>query len=84
MKKVLFNYINIIQNAITSNKLILFVGSGVSINSGIPSWKDLIKELSKDLCIKNKNTYTFEEMLKIPQLYFNKFGKALSQQMVDF
>lgn len=76
MKKVLFNYINIIQNAITSNKLILFVGSGVSINSGIPSWKDLIQELSKDLCIKNKNTYTFEEMIKIPQLYFNKFGKG--------
>ena len=68
-----------IQNAIENNKLIIFVGAGVSRNSGIPTWAELIKELAKDLGIKSKykddkgeNLFSYDEYLKIPQYYYNE------------
>ena len=36
----------IIRKAMNNNKLVIFVGAGVSANSGLPSWKDLVNELS--------------------------------------
>lgn len=35
-----------IQKAQENDRLVIFVGSGVSINSGIPTWWDLIKKLA--------------------------------------
>lgn len=68
-----------IQNAIENNKLIIFVGAGVSRNSGIPTWAELIKELAKDLGIKSKykddkgeDLFSYDEYLKIPQYYYNE------------
>ena len=76
MKKEQLEYINIIQQAISKNKLALFVGSGVSINSNIPSWGGLIQELAKELKIKKSNEFTVDEIIKIPQLYYNKFSES--------
>lgn len=68
-----------IQNAIENNKLIIFVGAGVSRNSGIPTWAELVKELAKDLGIKSKykddkgeDLFSYDEYLKIPQYYYNE------------
>lgn len=36
----------IIQRSIYNNKLVLFIGAGVSANSGLPLWKDLIEKIS--------------------------------------
>lgn len=48
-----------IQKAQEKNQLVIFVGSGVSNNSGIPTWWDLIKviadELGYDKCNSCKN-----------------------------
>ncbi|EJQ32380.1 hypothetical protein IEC_05392 [Bacillus toyonensis] len=60
-----------IQEASENNKLVVFVGAGVSANSGIPTWGALIEEMSKDLGnfddINSSDAY-----LKIPQFYYNE------------
>jgi len=68
-----------IQKAIENNKLVIFVGAGVSRNSGIPMWNELIKELANDLGIKAKGKdvdgnefFSNDECLKIPQYYYNE------------
>lgn len=70
-----------IQRAIENNNLIIFVGAGVSKNSGIPTWADVIEELANELgicaCTKDyngKNIFSNDEYLKIPQYYYNERG----------
>ena len=74
LKNFTLTSIKNIQKAIENNKLVIFVGAGVSRNSGIPTWAELIKELAKDLGIKAKGTdskgnevFSNDEFLKIPQ-----------------
>ncbi|MFC7854654.1 hypothetical protein ACFUUX_18750, partial [Bacillus velezensis] len=59
-----------IQEASENNKLVVFVGAGVSANSGIPTWNELIKEFAQDLgefdVDRSPDLY-----MKIPQYYFN-------------
>lgn len=43
-----------ILNAIIENKLVFFVGSGLSIRFGLPSWKDLVKDIIRE---QNKKDY---------------------------
>ncbi|MDM5431106.1 SIR2 family protein [Bacillus mycoides] len=63
-----------IKEASKSNKLVVFVGAGVSANSGIPTWGELIAEMSKDLGeFDNKNST--DTYLKIPQFYYNERGE---------
>ena len=79
LKNFTLTSIKNIQKAIENNKLVIFVGAGVSRNSGIPTWAELIKELAKDFGIKAKGTdskgnevFSNDEFLKIPQYYFNE------------
>ena len=41
----------ILQNASKNNKLVIFVGAGVSANSGIPMWSASIKNVQIDRAI---------------------------------
>lgn len=60
-----------INNAIKDDSLIIFVGAGVSANSGLPKWSDLISEFKGDLNLReDKNNY-----LKIAQYYYDTVGK---------
>ncbi|MGE6771645.1 SIR2 family protein, partial [Bacillus velezensis] len=63
-----------IQEASENNKLVVFVGAGVSANSGIPTWNELIKEFAQDLgefdVDRSPDLY-----MKIPQYYFNERGE---------
>lgn len=63
-----------IKEASKNNKLVVFVGAGVSANSGVPTWGELVKEMAKDLgefnLEKSQDLY-----LKIPQYYFNERGE---------
>ena len=43
-----------IQEAQQKGKLIIFVGAGVSQNSNLPSWNDLVNQLALDLGIEKK------------------------------
>ncbi len=65
--------IRILRRAMANKKLVVFVGSGVSINSGMPTWKSAVGEIADKLGIERpQNT---EEYLKLPQYYFNSRGK---------
>lgn len=68
----LVRQIEIIKKAANAGKLVLFVGAGVSQNSGIPGWGHLTEELRKDLTGIPPGEYSAQV---IAQMYFNKFGK---------
>jgi len=61
-----------IKEASLKGKLVIFVGSGISMNSGLPSWDDLINKLCDELpdSITNEET----DKLKLAQIYKNSFG----------
>lgn len=62
----------IIQEAKDADQLVLFIGAGVSINSGMPSWKDAVQHIGNLLGLdKIENS----DYLKIPQYYYNSHGK---------
>ncbi|HXU28066.1 MAG TPA: SIR2 family protein [Bacteroidia bacterium] len=62
--------INKIKEAQNQNKLVVFVGAGVSMNSGIPSWNDLVDILKKDMNLSKDET----DFIKIPELYYRQRG----------
>lgn len=67
MNKKFLADIQIIKNAINTNKLVIFAGAGVSIDANVPSWSNLINEIKNELDLPdNENDY-----LKIAQIYFN-------------
>lgn len=52
--------------AMNNEKLIIFVGAGISQNSGMPSWNELIDPLRKELGFDDSE----KDYLKIAQYYF--------------
>lgn len=64
-------HIQILQKASENNKLVIFVGAGVSANSDIPSWNQLIEHLSKDLNLSPDE----RDNLKIAQIYRDNRGE---------
>lgn len=60
--------IKVLKKAIADRKLVVFAGSGISSDSGVPSWYDLISELRNEINIpKNENDF-----LRIAQMYYNE------------
>lgn len=60
-----------IQQSSRANKLVVFVGAGVSLNSGIPTWNKLIDSMKKELPSElAKET----DVLKIAQMYKDSRG----------
>lgn len=59
----------ILQNASKNNKLVIFVGAGVSANSGIPMWSAIINK------IKSKLDIDESDFLKIAQYFYNSRGQ---------
>lgn len=51
-------------NAIKNNKLIIFVGSGMSKSLGLPDWKQLIKEFLIELSKKDENNKKYQWLLE--------------------
>lgn len=62
----------IIQQAKRDKRLVVFVGAGVSVNYGIPSWGSAIQKIAYRLGIHH---FSDNDMLKIPQYYYNQRGK---------
>ena len=58
MKNFIEESKRIIRNASDNNKLVLFIGAGVSANSGIPLWGELMAKIKGKLDIKkDENDY---------------------------
>ncbi|MDI7740569.1 SIR2 family protein [Lysinibacillus fusiformis] len=65
--------IEAIKEAKDANKLVIFIGAGVSANSGLPSWTNLVKVFAKKLGIdRDLNT---DDYLRIPQYFYNERGQ---------
>lgn len=77
MIKNMQNWIKVVQEiraANQNNMLVIFVGAGVSINSGIPTWQKLVEEYATIIGYKGKkdsNQFTQEELLKIPEYVYS-------------
>lgn len=65
-KKIFKRIIEASQN----NSLTFFVGAGISAVSGAPNWLNLINAMSSELGRKPKDSYTSDEYLRIPQMYY--------------
>ena len=61
-----------IKNSIKENSLVLFVGAGISANSNLPTWGELIQSLKKELNLPEERT---DSPLRIAQYYYDTFGK---------
>ena len=71
MNNVQLSNILHIQEASKQDKLVIFVGAGVSTNSGVPMWGKLIESLKQDL----PETLRQEtDDLKVAQLYKDSRG----------
>ena len=60
------------------SKVSVFVGAGVSALSKYPSWNALVKTMSDEIGYTKENeekNFSSEELLKIPQMYYNAFKK---------
>lgn len=72
---ILDDYINEIKRIAKDNKLVLFIGAGVSNNFGYPTWTALVRQFDEAIHysdnLQNKQ-YTSDEMLKIPQYAYLK------------
>lgn len=61
-----------LQQASRENKLVVFVGAGVSVNSGIPAWPELIAAMKEELPDSLKCE---KDDLKVAQLYLDSRGR---------
>lgn len=61
----------LIQAAANKNRLVVFVGAGTSIPSGMPSWSKAVEKIREHLSDKNCDN----DFLKVPQYYYNEHGK---------
>ncbi len=81
-----------IKKSSECNKLVVFIGAGVSANSGYKLWDALIGDFNKELGYSSKTSgFSTDEMLKIPQYFYNtnqeryieiitqEYGRAISK-----
>ena len=61
-----------------TDSLLVFVGAGVSANSGLPTWSKLINLLSKGVETSFSNDY-----LKLAELYYQSVGKVDYQKSIQ-
>lgn len=63
-----------VLEAYRSNRLMLFAGSGVSANLGLPTWGDLIDHIASDLGYDPKIFATYGDELALAEFYIGKKG----------
>lgn len=76
------NHIFKIQKAIRENTLVVFIGAGVSANSGVPTWGGLINQMACELNIKREIQQS--EYLMIAQYYYNNCPKYFFKNVKNF
>lgn len=70
LNREIISHINTIVDAKLKNKLVVFAGAGISVDSDAPSWKVLIDEIKSELSLSDKEN----DYLKIAQMYYDRFG----------
>ena len=72
--------IRFLAEELEKGKLIVFVGAGVSKNSGLPDWKELIKDYAEYRGIKE---FTSKEYLAIPEKVFERYGSLKYYEIAE-
>lgn len=83
MQKKVFDKIKKYMNM---DKISVFVGAGVSAISGYPSWNKLVRKMSDEIGYTKKNEkkkFSTEELLKIPQIYYNEYNENMYLKKVN-
>lgn len=65
------NKISILKEAIVTDRLVIFAGSGISLDSGLPLWGSLLEGIKKNLNEEIRG----DDALKIAQLLYNEKGE---------
>lgn len=73
LEQILKTNIEKIRKAKEHDKLVVFVGAGVSVNSELPTWYDLVSELAEEMGMNVGNSV--DSFMQIPQYYFNERGE---------
>lgn len=63
-----------LREAVENNKLVIFVGSGASLNSNMPSWSELILDFAKSLELNIEKELGVDDYLRIAQYFYNERG----------
>ena len=79
-EKVLEQDIRFLAEELAKGKLVVFVGAGVSKNSGLPDWKELIKDYAEYRGIKE---FTSKEYLTIPEEVFERYGSLKYYEIAE-
>lgn len=56
--------------ALNREKLVIFVGAGVSKNSGLPTWGQLVQAFAEKIGYPTNGRLATEEYIRIPQYYY--------------
>lgn len=77
LDKNLAEYVREVIESSRKNKLVFFVGAGVSTLSNYPQWWSLVDRYHDELYgLKKEGIYSSEEYLRIPQIFHNVKGEG--------
>lgn len=79
-KKVLEQDIRFLAEELEKGKLVVFVGAGVSKNSGLLEWEELIKDYADYRGIKE---FTSKQFLTIPEEVFERYGSLKYYEIAE-
>ena len=79
-EKMLEQDVRFLAEELEKGKLVVFVGAGVSKNSGLPDWKELIKDYAEYRGIKE---FTSKQFLTIPEEVFERYGSLKYYEIAE-
>ena len=68
MKEILLQ----IKKALNHHKLVIFVGAGVSKNSKVPTWGQIVRIYAQKLNYQHQEFLSTDEYIKIPQYFYSQ------------
>ena len=65
-----YEMINDMSSALNRKRLVIFVGAGVSKNSGLPTWGQMVQAFAEQIDYPMKGRLATDEYIRIPQYYY--------------
>ncbi len=65
-----YEMIDDLSFALQKERLVIFVGAGVSKNSGLPSWGQIVQAFAREIQYPMEGRLATEEYIRIPQYYY--------------